>query len=87
MKFTNYHVRDQIYKNRRKMRNLHDEAIYIHESLTRKRTDLFWKVKTHYKDCTEAIWTQDGRILAISKHTKKRVTITKEGDLQKLRKP
>lgn len=86
VKFTNYHVREKIYSNRRKLRHCQDEAIYIHESLTRRRTELFWKVKTKYREQVEALWTQDGRILAISKQTKKRITMTTEGDLHKLSK-
>ena len=48
VKFTHYHLRDKIYKNRRKLRHRQDEASYIHESPTRRRTELFWKVKTKY---------------------------------------
>ena len=69
------------------MRANGDEEIYIHESLTKKRTELFWKVKSQFRDNLEALWTQDGRIRAIEKHTKKRITITTESDLKKLSKP
>ena len=71
VKFTNYKTRDQIYKNRKKLRSSQEGAIFVHESLTKTRSELFWKVKSKYKDMIEALWTQDGRILCILKHTKK----------------
>ena len=86
VKFTNYHTRDQIYKSRKKLRNVQSDAIYIHESLTKIRTDLFWKVKTKFREKLEALWTQDGRILCVTKHTKKRVALTKESDMHRLSK-
>ena len=63
-KFTNYRIRNEIYRNRKKLRNLQGGGIYVHESLTKTRTELFWKIKTKYSNHIEALWTQDGRILA-----------------------
>ena len=85
VKFTSYNTREQIYRNRKKLRGSKDGAIFVHESLTKYRSELFWKVKSKFKDELEAIWTQDGRILCIDKSTKKRVSITKDSDLRKLK--
>ena len=70
VKFTNYQARDQIYKKRKLLRTSQDGAIYIHESLTRLRSELFRKVKNNFRDVLEALWTQDGRILCIHKQSK-----------------
>lgn len=86
VKFMNYDTRGQIYRSRTKLRNTQKDAIFVHESLTKTRSELFRKVKFKYKDHLEAIWTQDGRILCVTKSTKKRISITKEDHLEKLKK-
>ena len=86
-KFANYHCRDKIYRARKLLRNLPGTPVYIHESLTRMRSELLWKVKSDFAHVVKVAWTQDGRIFALLKKGEKRVTIRHNEDLQKLTNP
>ena len=81
-KFANYNCRDKIYRARKALRNCSGTPVYIHESLTKKRSELFWKVKS--SQAVKVAWTQDGRVFALLKKGDKRITLTHKDDLEKL---
>ena len=84
-KFANYHSRDKIYRARTLLRKCEGTPVFIHESLTKSRSELFWKVKTAFKDHVKVVWTQDGRIIARLKTDDKKVVLTNNDDLRKLK--
>lgn len=86
VKFTNYAVRDRIYQSRKKLRNLDGTPIFIQESLTKMRGDLFWEIKSKHKHIVKHIWTQDGRI-HVRTQDDRRITFVSNSDLKKLRTP
>ena len=81
-KFANYNSRDKIYRARKVLRNCSGTPVYIHESLTKMRSELFWKVKS--SQAVKVAWTQDGRVYALLKKDDKRITLSHKGDLEKL---
>lgn len=88
VKFATYHVRHSVYNARSKLKNRQnskedDTKIFINENLTRKRSNLFWKVKKAKHDFEDKIWTQDGKILVRGKNGTK-ITLTRESELNKL---
>ena len=84
VKFTNYNIRNRVYMGRRKLRDQRGPQIYIQESLTKARTDLFWEVKTTRKDDIKSVWTQDGRIKVLTKDDH-RVTLTNKSHLKRIK--
>lgn len=82
MKFSNYRAREAVYAARSKLKGL-QAAIFINENLTRKRAQLFWRVKKANYGHVEKVWTQDGRVMAKNKSGKK-VALTSEKDVEKL---
>ena len=87
VKLTNYRVRDRIYQARKMLRNTEEEnPVYIQESLTKLRGELFWEIKSNYKQIVKNIWTQDGRI-QVRLHDDRRLTFVSKVDLKKLKTP
>ena len=84
VKFTNYNIRDRVYQGRRTLRDQQGSSIYIQESLTKARTDLFWEIKTKLKNYIKRIWTQDGRIKVLTCGDR-RVTLTNASHLRRIK--
>ena len=84
VKFTNYNIRDRIYRARKSLRHLDGTPLFVHESLTKQRSDLFWKVKSGYASLVKSVWTQDGRIIALLKEGNRKLTLSRLKDLEKL---
>ena len=83
IRFTSFDVRNRVYKARMLLRDVQGDPIYIQESLTRTRSDLFWEIKSKYKNKCKSIWTQDGRIRVLT-NGGHRLTLTKESHIAKL---
>ena len=84
VKFTNYQIRAKVYKNKKKLKG---RKLFISESLTSSRLDLYTKIyKDHANDIT-ATWTQDGRIYIIPKGGGDRVVINRLSDIDKVKLP
>ena len=78
VKFIRYNRRREIYDSRSKLKGTN---IFIHEDLTRERSDLLFKVRSHNN--VKRTWTYDGRIFALMEDGRK-VKITKDADLERL---
>ena len=85
VKFTRYRKREKVYSARFNLKNVNN-IVYINESLTKKRKDLFWKIRSRYKTIVSKIWTQDGRICVKLRDDRGRVNVSSENDLNKLDK-
>ena len=81
-KFANYNSRDRIYRARKVLRNSQGTPVFIHESLTKMRSELLWEVKS--SEAVKVAWTQDGRIYALLKQGERRVAIKSKDDLRNL---
>ncbi|XP_072164187.1 uncharacterized protein [Diadema setosum] len=78
VKFTRYNKRRDVYAARSKLKGTN---IYIHEDLTRERSDLLYK--TRELENVLRTWTYDGRIFALTKDNKK-VKVTRAADLDRI---
>ena len=84
VKFTNYSARNLVYQGRRTLRDQSGPQVYIQESLTKARTDLFWEVKTKLKNDIKSVWTQDGRIKVLTQDNR-RVTLSNKSHLRRIK--
>ncbi|XP_071813706.1 uncharacterized protein [Apostichopus japonicus] len=80
-KFTRHDVRDQVIRSRRKLKGM---KMAIQEDLTAGNLDLLKKVEKHQR--VEAVWTVDGRIMAIVNNgqSESKMRIRSLGDLRKI---
>ena len=78
VKFSRYNVRREVYAARSLLKGT---RIYVHEDLTRERSDLLFKARELQN--VARTWTYDGRIFALTKDNRK-VKITKESDLERI---
>ena len=85
VKFVSYRKREDVYNARFNLKNVNN-IVYINESLTKKRKDLYWKIRSKYKRIISKTWTQDGRIHVKLQDDRGRVTLTSENCLSKLDK-
>ena len=83
VKFASYRKRESVYSARFNLKNVNN-IVYINESLTKKRKDLFWKIRGKYRKIISKIWTQDGRIFIKLLNDMGRVIVSSENDLSKL---
>ena len=81
VKFTRYNDRQAVYKARTKLRYAQGMKVFIHESLTSKRIQLYRE--TLQNNNVNSIWSQDGKIFAFTKENK-RVHINSRHDIDKL---
>ena len=79
VKFTSYNVKAEVYRQKRKLKG---SGIVITESLTKTRLELYHIVSKHAK--VEAVWTSDGKIIALLSGNNKKVIIENNHDLLKL---
>ena len=92
VRFSNYHSKDEMYRNRRKLRRANvqhlsgAEKIYINENLTAQRAGFFKKVRDKKRQHKEwRVWTTDGKIfIKPNPATKDTIKIDTEEDLKKL---
>ena len=81
VKFTRYNQRQAVYRARTKLRHAKGEKIFIRESLTNKRVQLYRE--TLQNENVKSVWSQDGKVFAFTKENK-RVHIHSSHDLEKL---
>ena len=85
VKFATYRTRDDVYKARFNLRKATSKSktVFVNESLTQRRSKLFWKVKRGL--CKDfKLWTQDGRIV-VKKPNGEKITIVRERDLGRIK--
>lgn len=78
VKFARYNVRSAVYKARSKLKG---SNVYIHEDLTRMRSELVYEARKHEQ--IKRVWTNDGRVTALTKDDTK-VKLRKISDLDRL---
>ena len=78
VKFSRYNIRREVYSARFKLRGTN---IYVHQDLTRERSNHLFKAREHEK--VAKTWTYDGRLFALTKNSRK-VNITKEADFERI---
>ena len=83
VKFTSYQTRAKVYSNKK---NLKGKRLFISESLTSSRLNLYTKLYKDHANDVIATWTQDGRIYVIPKEGD-RVMINKLSDIDKVKLP
>ena len=83
IRFTNYDARNRVYQSRKLLRDLPGDPIFIQESLTRSRSEIFKEIKSNHKSKFKSIWTQDGRIRVLT-NGGHRLTLTKKAHIVKL---
>ena len=83
VKFTSYQTRAKVYNNKKKLKG---KRLFISESLTSSRLDLYTKLYKDHANDIIATWTQDGRIYVIPKGGD-RVMINKLSDIDKVKLP
>ena len=81
VKFTRYNDRQAVYKERTKLRKVKGMKVFIRESLTIKRVQLYRE--TLRTANVKTVWSQDGKIFAITNENK-RVLINSKLDLENL---
>ena len=81
VKFTRYNQRQAVYKARTKLRHVKGVKVFIRESLTGKRVELYRETLKNEK--VKSVWSQDGKVFAFTKENK-RVHINSSHDLEKL---
>ena len=81
VKFTRYNQRQAVYRARTKLRQAKGEKVFIRESLTNKRVQLYRE--TLQNENVKSVWSQDGKVIAFIKENK-RVHIHSSHDLEKL---
>ena len=75
-------MKAEVYGQKRKFKGT---GIVITESLTKIRLELYHVVSKHAK--VEAVWTSDGKIIALLSGNKKKIIIENNRDLLKLPDP
>ena len=81
VKFTRYNQRQAVYRARTKLRHAKGVKVFIRESLTSKRVQLYRE--TLQNENVKSVWSQDGKVFAFTKENK-RVHINSSRDLEKL---